>query len=75
MVVSGLQIYATSYPPLIAADPDGIDSFYALIESMKQLSFTSLALYQPVQVQIREKLDKMNQEIAKAYQEAKLVKA
>ena len=75
MLVSGLQIYVTSYPPLISADPDGIDSFFALIESMKQLSFTSLALYQPVQVEIREKLDKIKQEISKAYQEGKLIKA
>jgi hypothetical protein len=48
VLVSGLQIYVTSYPPLIPADPDGIDGIYALIESMKQLTFTSLVLYQPV---------------------------
>ena len=50
VLVSGLQIYVTSYPSLIEANPDGMSSFNTLIDTMKQLTYTSLTLIQHQQV-------------------------
>ncbi len=59
VLVSGLQIYTTSYPSLIDSKTDGIDGLYALIDIIKQVLQTSVALFQHEVLAKREKLEKM----------------
>ena len=67
LLLSSLQIYCTSFPSLIDARVEAYSTFQLVLDTMKQVSFTTLSVSQQDLVDLRKKIDQLKVDLAKAW--------